>query len=69
MSPNSANNYADIQQLPNLPCISPTIIADMWINASPSPLPVSPSAAVADIWINMESDDESNAHADISTDI
>ena len=29
----------DIQRLPNLPCISPTIVADMWINTSPSPPP------------------------------
>ena len=29
----------DIQQLPNLPCISPSIVADMWINTSPSPPP------------------------------
>ena len=29
----------DIQRLPNLPCISPSIIPDMWINTSPSPPP------------------------------
>ena len=63
-----ADNYADIigtdiQQLPNLPCISPSIKC---ISKSP---PVSSSTAVADIWINMESNDESNAHANISTDI
>ena len=59
---------ADIQWLPNLPCISPSIVANMWINTSPSP-PISSSTAVADIWINMESNDESDAHANIGTNI
>ena len=39
----------DIQQLPNLPCISPSIVTNMWINTSPSPPPVSSSTTVADI--------------------